>query len=143
MNKNVDSNARHERRFNFWLGNCMFEFAFSPSRYHIVDQHGYRNQIPLALLRVQGGPGVAYRAVALWFMVSVGVLRQISTKNLVDIEFGGIDHRDYPDYCDAFLSAASERMPDGSLRDLSDDELVDVQESNPSWFHEQLWRHLH
>tara|TARA_R100000388_G_C7185696_1_gene130962 strand:- start:473 stop:664 length:192 start_codon:yes stop_codon:yes gene_type:complete len=40
-----------------------------------------------------------------------------------DVTFDGIDHRDYPDYCNAFILDA---MYDGRI--LSDDELNELNE---------------
>tara|TARA_R100000734_G_C3287573_1_gene79977 strand:- start:336 stop:533 length:198 start_codon:yes stop_codon:yes gene_type:complete len=51
-----------------------------------------------------------------------------------DIEIDGIDMSDYPDFCDAFLLAASYKG-----RELTDDELQYVQDSNPEWFYDQVW----
>ncbi len=44
-------------------------------------------------------------------------------KLFTDVAFEGIDHRDYPDYCDAFIASAEY---DG--RDLSDEELDELNE---------------
>ena len=51
-----------------------------------------------------------------------------------DIEIDGIDMRDYPDFCDAFLVGASYKG-----RELTEDELEYVQDSNPEWFYDQVW----
>ena len=57
---------------------------------------------------------------------------------LDDIEIDGIDMRDYPDFCDAFLVGASYKG-----RELTEDELEYVQESNPDWFYDQVWDTIH
>ena len=44
-------------------------------------------------------------------------------KLFTDVTFEGIDHRDYPDYCDAFIDNAEY---DG--KELSDEELDEVNE---------------
>lgn len=44
-------------------------------------------------------------------------------KLFTDVAFEGIDHRDFPDYCDAFIASAEY---DG--RDLSDEELDELNE---------------
>ena len=44
-------------------------------------------------------------------------------KLFTDVAFEGIDHRDYPDYCDAFIASAEY---DG--RELSDEELDELNE---------------
>jgi len=39
------------------------------------------------------------------------------------LEFDGVDHKDYPDYCDAYISAG--QIDD---RDLTDDELDELNQ---------------
>ena len=53
---------------------------------------------------------------------------------LENIEIDGIDMSDYPDFCDAFLLAASYKG-----RELTEEELEYVQDSNPEWFYDQVW----
>ena len=55
-----------------------------------------------------------------------------------DIDIDGIDMRDYPDFCDAFLVGASYNG-----RELTEDELEYVQDSNPEWFYDQVWDTIH
>lgn len=55
-----------------------------------------------------------------------------------DIDIEGIDMRDYPDFCDAFLVSATY---DG--RELTEDELDYIQSSNPDWFYEQVERFIY
>ena len=57
---------------------------------------------------------------------------------LDDIEIDGINMGDYPDFCDAFLVGASYKG-----RELSEDELEYVQESNPEWFYDKVWDKIH
>lgn len=57
----------------------------------------------------------------------------IDVKYISDVEVDGIDYRDYPDFCDAFLVSATYQG-----RDLTEDELEHVQVSNPDWFYEQI-----
>lgn len=47
----------------------------------------------------------------------------INTKDLCDIEVDGIDHRDCPDYCDAFISAAFLKSENRPLTEAELDEL--------------------
>jgi hypothetical protein len=63
-------------------------------------------------------------------------IKQIDENSL---EFDGIDHRDYPDYVDAYLTHAE--TLDGYV--LTDDELSDLQDDNPMWFYERLMSHIH
>ena len=46
-------------------------------------------------------------------------------KLFTDVSFEGIDHRDYPDYCDAFIASAEY---DG--RELSDEELDELNDDS-------------
>ena len=57
---------------------------------------------------------------------------------LDDIEIDGINMGDYPDFCDAFLVGASYKG-----RELTEDELEYVQESNPEWFYDKVWDMIH
>ena len=57
---------------------------------------------------------------------------------LDDIEIDGINMGDYPDFCDAFLVGASYKG-----RELTEDELEYVQESNPEWFYDKVWDKIH
>lgn len=40
-----------------------------------------------------------------------------------DFEIDGIDHGDYPKYCDAFICGASAVLSDGTIREATDAEL--------------------
>jgi len=51
--------------------------------------------------------------------------RKFDYKLFTDVTFEGIDHRDYPDYCDAFIASAEY---DG--RELSDEELDELNEDS-------------
>ena len=57
---------------------------------------------------------------------------------LDDVEIDGINMGDYPDFCDAFLVGASYKG-----RELTEDELEYVQESNPEWFYDKVWDKIH
>ena len=60
----------------------------------------------------------------------------IDYKNLGDIVIDGIDTKDYPDFCDAFISYAA--YPD---RPLTDIELVEVNE-NSEFIYEKVMEDL-
>jgi hypothetical protein len=54
-----------------------------------------------------------------------------------NISFDGIDHRDYPDYCDAFIESADyngEPMTEEQLEELND---------NRYFVYEKVWDYLH
>lgn len=55
-----------------------------------------------------------------------------------DVEVEGIDHGDYPRFCDAFVSAATYRgrpMSDAELERLNDDEREFVHEQVCNWIY--------
>jgi len=55
-----------------------------------------------------------------------------------DVEIDDIDMRDYPDFCDAFIVAATYKG-----RELTENELEYIQDSNPEWFYDQVWNMIH
>lgn len=57
----------------------------------------------------------------------------MDVKQIEDVEIDGIDFRDYPDFCDAFLVSATYQG-----RELTEKELDEVQYNNPEWFYEQI-----
>ncbi len=68
----------------------------------------------------------------------------IDVNELEDLEFDGINHSDYPDYCDAYISKASIREEGKSeSRDLTEEELEWVMDQHPNWFYNQLIDSLH
>lgn len=46
----------------------------------------------------------------------------------VDFEVDGIDTRDYPDFCDAFICAANVVETSGHVREATDEELDKLNE---------------
>lgn len=54
-----------------------------------------------------------------------------------NICFEGIDHKDYPDYCDTYIVSA-----DYDGKEMTEDQLEEINE-DPSFIHEKLWDHLH
>lgn len=54
-----------------------------------------------------------------------------------NIEFDGIDHRDYPDYCDAYITSATY---DG--REMTDEEL-DLINDDSSFVYDSLMSYLY
>lgn len=55
-----------------------------------------------------------------------------------NMEFDGIDHKDYPDYCDAYCSNA-----DYEGRQMTDEELEELNEDYSEFVNEKLIDHLH
>lgn len=58
------------------------------------------------------------------------------TSEITDVQFDEIDHRDFPKYCDAYITSAKafgvELMPE-EIDELSKDE---------TWFQKELWNFL-
>ena len=61
----------------------------------------------------------------------------INVNKIEDIEFDGIDHKDSPCFCDAYII-------DGTINDrhLTEDEMDWIMENERDWFFEQLNNHL-
>lgn len=60
---------------------------------------------------------------------------KLDNVNVVDIEIDGIDMKDYPDFCDAYISDA--KFEDGTP--LTDEQLEKLQEQNPCAFGEAVF----
>ena len=56
--------------------------------------------------------------------------------HIYDIEFDGIDHSDYPDFCDAYITTA--KVDD---RELDQDE-IDIINNDRDFVYEKLMLHL-
>lgn len=65
------------------------------------------------------------------------LLTEADKKEITDIEFDGIDHTDYPDYCDAYITYAT--LYD---RELTDEEIDELNEDS-SFVYECLMEYLH
>jgi len=59
---------------------------------------------------------------------------------VTNIEFDGIDHKDYPDYCDAFITRAYYPLEN---RDLTESEIEWIESNHREWVYEKLWEYLH
>jgi hypothetical protein len=53
------------------------------------------------------------------------------------IEVDGIDTRDYPDFCDAYIAGATIELEDGTFRDATDEELDELN-SDRDFVYEQV-----
>ena len=54
----------------------------------------------------------------------LAVVNSLDYKKIGNIEFDGIDHKDYPDYCDAYIVSAEydgEQMTEEQIEELNDD----------------------
>lgn len=67
----------------------------------------------------------------------------IDINKISDIEWEDIDHGDYPDYSDAFISSAQFEHAPGQFRDLTDDELETLQDEHSEWAYEKLQDTIH
>lgn len=63
---------------------------------------------------------------------------ELEMELICDLEFDGINRRDYPDFSDAYL--ASGRYGD---RDLTDKELNYLNDKCRDFLYEKLWDYLH
>ena len=64
----------------------------------------------------------------------------MNLKNIVDVEIEGIDHSDYPDFCDAFIASAS--WKDTGV-ELTDDEIEELNDKHYDFVYECVWEELH
>ena len=61
----------------------------------------------------------------------------LDLKKIQNMEFDGIDTKDYPDFCDAYISSA-----DYKGREMTEDELDCVNHEYGEFVHEKLFDHL-
>ena len=62
----------------------------------------------------------------------------LDLSKIEDIEFDGINHSDYPDFCDAFISSATYQN-----RDMTEEELEVLDEEYRDWVYEKLMDYLY
>lgn len=61
-----------------------------------------------------------------------------------DVDIDGIDMRDYPDFCDAFIGSA-----DYNGKPMTDDQLDEINEQiindseTTDWFYDKVWDTIH
>lgn len=60
----------------------------------------------------------------------------MNTELISNIQFDGIDHKDYPDYCDAFISSA-----DYNGKEMTEEQLEEINNDN-DFVYEALMEHL-
>ena len=83
-------------------------------------------------------PTTADEYNAQWYKDKLVISKQrkrdmLQLDKIEDIEFDGIDNEDYPDYSDAFIASATYLG-----REMTEDELDDLQESYPEWVYNQI-----
>ena len=57
---------------------------------------------------------------------------KLNNLKVIDVEIENVDRKDYPDFCDAYISEA--KFTNG--KSLDDKQLVELQEQNPDEFSE-------
>ena len=67
----------------------------------------------------------------------------LDLSKIVDIECDGIDHNDYPDYCDSYVSRAFYDLGDKQFRELTEEELNWLNETQRDWVYEKVWDWIH
>lgn len=67
---------------------------------------------------------------------------QLDYSKIHDIEVDGIDTRDYPDFCDAYIASATIENEDGTFRDATDDEIEEMNEDS-DFVYEQVENYLY
>ncbi len=67
---------------------------------------------------------------------------QLDYSKIHDIEVDGIDTRDYPDFCDAYIASATIENEDGTFRDATDDEIEEMNEDG-DFVYEQVENYLY
>ena len=60
---------------------------------------------------------------------------KLNNLEVTDVEVDGVDMKDYPDFCDAYIESAKFVS---SGKELNDDELIKLQEDNPELFFEDV-----
>jgi hypothetical protein len=72
------------------------------------------------------------------------VMVKIDLSKVSNVEFDGIDHADYPDYCDAYISGADIEV-DGVIRAATEAELDSLNDDpdNSEWRYEKLMQSIH
>jgi hypothetical protein len=61
---------------------------------------------------------------------------QLDYSKISNVELDGIDHADYPDYCDAYIVSA-----DYGDREMTDEE-IEVLNDDSQFVHEAVWNHI-
>ena len=64
-------------------------------------------------------------------------MNKFNPMQLTDYDIDGVDRRDYPDFCDAFLAEASV----GDY-ELTEDELQYVTDTYPEWLWDEAYQSL-
>lgn len=57
---------------------------------------------------------------------------------ITSVEIDGVDHNDYPDYVDAFISNA-----EYNGKEMTDEEIDDLNDNHTDFVQEEVFKHLH
>ena len=68
-------------------------------------------------------------------------MTQLDYSKVHDIEVDGIDTRDYPDFCDAYIAGATIELEEGTFRDATEAELEELSEDR-DLVYSQVEQHL-
>lgn len=60
---------------------------------------------------------------------------KLNNLKVIDVEVENLDMKDYPDFCDAYISSATFEC---NNQPLTDNQLAELQDANPMEFHELL-----
>ena len=60
---------------------------------------------------------------------------KLNNLKVIDVEVDGLDMKDYPDFCDAYISEAKFA---NTKQPLDDNQLAELQEQNPDAFFEAV-----
>ena len=60
---------------------------------------------------------------------------KLNNLKVIDVEVDGVDMKDYPDFCDAYISEAKFA---NTKQPLDDNQLTQLQEQNPDAFFEAV-----
>ena len=68
-------------------------------------------------------------------------MNKLDYTKIHDVEIDGIDHSDYPDYCDAYVDSATYEYEPGKFRELTDQELEQLN-MDSGFVYEHVWEKL-
>ena len=124
----------------------MISKGINPSNYDFVSYPGMTGRVFGYLGGLSQNQADELKSAGLSFSYTV-IFKQETTEikvypildytKIEDIEFSGIDHKDAPDYCDAYISSA---LYDG--REMSEDELEVLNEDH-DFVYDKLQSNLH
>lgn len=70
-------------------------------------------------------------------------IMNINLKDLSDIEIEGIDTKDYPDFCDAFVAGGLRKLKNGKYRKLTEKECNYLSDEERDFVYEKVIKHLY